>query len=54
MRHSKERGDESGSLVVRARAWLIRQFELSTWLLAAFAESDHRMDIEDAAERRTF
>ena len=37
----------------RAAAWFVRQFEVTTSLLAAFAENDNRTDTEETAEHRT-
>ena len=52
MKDSRERTDESRGAMEGAVAWLVRQFDLTTTLLAALAENDHRMDIDETTEHR--
>jgi hypothetical protein len=47
-----QKGQGGYDVIERALAWLTRQFDLTTSLLAAFAENDNRMDAEETGDHR--
>ena len=53
MNASREVPDRAHDAIERAVAWFVRQFEVTTSLLAAFAENDNRTDTEETGEHRT-
>ncbi len=47
MRDSPEEPGKTNSAIGRVVAWLAVQFDLTTSLLAAFAENDNRTDVDE-------